>query len=147
MIWSNKNYLNLNLLTINSGKQMQLIKENDSEFKYWLDRYKYFERHTNHSKDYYFKKSTIFLNKIEQHLKNYPYIVGNKIQLVDIAIFPFIRQFSNVDVNLFNTYFANINNWYLKIVNLNRFKNIMKKYNYWSNNKKPIIENLYNKSL
>ena len=28
--------------------QNKLIKENDSEFKYWLDRYKYYDRYPEH---------------------------------------------------------------------------------------------------
>tara|TARA_Y100001970_G_scaffold259668_1_gene340921 strand:+ start:1584 stop:1997 length:414 start_codon:yes stop_codon:yes gene_type:complete len=131
------------LFFINTKKQIQIIKNNDSEFKYWLDRYKYFDRYPNHPKEYYFKMSSVFLNQIDKYLKNNIYITGNKIQIVDIAIFPFIRQFANVDLDLFNTKFSNISNWYLKIVNSNRFKKIMTKYKFWSNKNEPLINNLY----
>ena len=32
--------------------QLKLIKENDSKFKYWLDRYKYYDRYPEHDKNY-----------------------------------------------------------------------------------------------
>ena len=143
ILWSNDNYSNQNLLNINSKKQIQIIQENDSEFKYWLDRYKYFDRYPKHTKDYYLKKSSIFLKKIDQYLENSQYVFGNKIQIIDLAIFPFIRQFANVDFDLFNTNFANIIKWYEKIVNSKRFTSIMKKYEFWSNDNQPLINNLY----
>ena len=34
-------------------EQNQLISDNDSEFKHWLDRYKYYIRYTEHKKEYY----------------------------------------------------------------------------------------------
>ena len=71
------------------------------------------------------------------------YVFGNKIQIIDLAIFPFIRQFANVDFDLFNTNFANIIKWYEKIVNSKRFTSIMKKYEFWSNDNQPLINNLY----
>ena len=146
MLWVNKNLDKINLLHINSDKQLILINENDINFKYWLDRYKYFERFPENTKDYYFKKAAFFLTKIEKLLKYNTYIINDKIQLIDLAIIPFIRQFANVDFDLFKSKFYNITNWYIKIIDSNRFKNIMNKYEFWSNNDQPLIINLYQKN-
>ena len=143
MLWVNKNLDKINLLHINSDKQLILINENDTNFKYWLDRYKYFERFPENTKDYYFEKSSFFLTKIEKLLKYNTYIINDKIQLIDLAIIPFIRQFANVDFDLFKSKFYNITNWYIKIIDSDRFKNIMNKYEFWSNNDQPLIINLY----
>ena len=35
------------------SKSLQLIADNDGEFKHWLDRYKYADRHPEHSEEYY----------------------------------------------------------------------------------------------
>ena len=146
MLWVNKNLDKINLLHINSDKQLILINENDINFKYWLDRYKYFERFPENTKDYYFEKSSFFLTKIEKLLKYNTYIINDKIQLIDLAIIPFIRQFANVDFDLFKSKFYNITNWYIKIIDSDRFKNIMNKYEFWSNNDQPLIINLYQKN-
>ena len=58
---------------------MKIIEENDSEFKFWLDQYKYFDRYPKHTKNYYLKKSSIFLKKIDNHLKNSYYILGDNM--------------------------------------------------------------------
>ena len=142
MIWANTNFNDINLLKINSKKQLELINQNDSEFKFWLDKYKYFDRFPEQNQNYYFKKSSNYLLIINDIL-NKNYLMGEEIQLLDIAIFPFIRQFANVNPDLFSKRFPKIFTWYTKINNLNRFKNIMKKYDFWSNNHEPLIINLY----
>ena len=42
-------------LWISHNKKMQfdLIEENDNEFKYWLDKYKYFDRFPDNNRNYY----------------------------------------------------------------------------------------------
>ena len=42
-------------LWIRLKKRMQfdIIEENDIKFKYWLDRYKYFDRYTENNRDFY----------------------------------------------------------------------------------------------
>ena len=143
MIWANKNLKENKLLTINPNKQLTIIKENDTEFKFWLDRYKYFDRFPENSKRYYFNKSSIFLKKIEDNLNNTTNIIDDKMQLVDYAVFPFIRQFANVDFDFFKTKFKNISDWYLKISESKRFKKIMNKYEFWSSSDKPIYIDFY----
>ena len=52
---------------------------------------------------------------------------SNKIGLLDYAIFPFIRQFRNVDIDWFeNLNLSFLNNWYLSIVESKAFFDIMK---------------------
>ena len=143
MIWANKNLKENKLLTINPNKQLTIIKENDTEFKFWLDRYKYFDRFPENSKRYYFNKSSFFLKKIEDNLNNTTNIIDDKMQLVDYAVFPFIRQFANVDFDFFKTKFKNISDWYLKISESKRFKKIMNKYEFWSISDKPIYIDFY----
>ena len=43
------------------SSQLEFIKIIDGEFKYWLDRYKYHERHPEYSRDYYRDKCAVIL--------------------------------------------------------------------------------------
>ena len=142
MIWSNKKNSKFDLLSLNSKLQLDIIKKNDSDFKYWLDKYKYFDRYPEQSKEFYFEKASEFLLEINNMLKENKYILHKKIQLVDLAIFPFIRQFANVDINLFSDKFYHLNRWYLNFSTSDRFQSIMQKYDFWNRNNKPIMVNL-----
>ena len=113
------------------NEQNQLIKYNDTKFKYWLDRYKYHVRYLEHSREYYQRKCSKTLAEYDMRLRENAYLMGDRIRLADIAIFPFIRQCANVDQNWFNNKYPNLNQW-LEIWKQSRlFKSVMMKYNQW----------------
>ena len=113
------------------NEQNQLIKYNDTKFKYWLDKYKYHVRYLEHSRDYYQRKCSKTLAEYDMMLRGNAYFMGDRIRLADIAIFPFIRQCANVDQNWFNNKYPNLNQW-LEIWKESRlFKSVMMKYNQW----------------
>ena len=113
------------------NEQNQLIKYNDTKFKYWLDKYKYHVRYLEHSREYYQKKCSKTLVEYDMRLRENAYLMGDRIRLADIAIFPFIRQCANVDQNWFNNKYPNLNRW-LEIWKQSRlFKSVMMKYNQW----------------
>ena len=113
------------------NEQNQLIKYNDTKFKYWLDKYKYHVRYLEHSREYYQKKCSKTLAEYDMRLREKAYLMGDRIRLADIAIFPFIRQCANVDQNWFNNKYPNLNQW-LEIWKQSRlFKSVMMKYNQW----------------
>ena len=113
------------------NEQNQLIKYNDTKFKYWLDRYKYHVRYLEHSREYYQRKCSKTLAEYDMRVSGNAYLMGDRIRLADIAIFPFIRQCANVDQNWFNNKYPNLNQW-LEIWKQSRlFKSVMMKYNQW----------------
>ena len=113
------------------NEQNQLIKYNDTKFKYWLDKYKYHVRYLEHSREYYQRKCSKTLAEYDMRLRENAYLMGDRIRLADIAIFPFIRQCANVDQNWFNNKYPNLNRW-LEIWKQSRlFKSVMMKYNQW----------------
>ena len=113
------------------NEQNQLIKYNDTKFKYWLDKYKYHVRYLEHSREYYQRKCSKTLAEYDMRLRENAYLMGDRIRLADIAIFPFIRQCANVDQNWFNNKYPNLNQW-LEIWKQSRlFKSVMMKYNQW----------------
>jgi len=130
-----------NLYEDKLNEQNQLIKYNDIKFKYWLDKYKYHVRYLEHSREYYQRKCSKTLAEYDMRLRGNAYLMGDRIRLADIAIFPFIRQCANVDQNWFNNKYPNLNRW-LEIWKQSRvFKSVMMKYNQWKLGDELLIVN------
>ncbi|MGB1557282.1 MAG: glutathione S-transferase N-terminal domain-containing protein, partial [Oceanococcaceae bacterium] len=73
------------------------IEENDGPFKHWLDRYKYWERHPEHSKEYYRGEAEAYLQSWEQALHSQGALLAEHWTLADWALLPFWRQFAHSD--------------------------------------------------
>jgi len=110
----------------------QLIQCNDGEFKYYLDRYKYADRYPEHDEQYYRQKGEVFLIHLEKRLSQHAFLCSEKCCLADMAIFPFIRQFANVNNDWFsNSEYKNLNQWLKKHLESSLFVSIMDKYPAW----------------
>ncbi|HCR87692.1 MULTISPECIES: glutathione S-transferase [Psychrobacter] len=89
-----------------------LIDKNDNEFKYWLDRYKYADRHLDMSQAEYRQRGEIFLQMLEALLIKNPYLLGESITIADIGIMPFVRQFAHVNRKVFyDLPYPNLQRW------------------------------------
>ena len=84
---------------LSQGKS--LIAQNDNEFKQWLDRYKYADRHPEMTQTEYRQKGEVFLQDLEALLIKNTYLLGNSVTVADIGIMPFVRQFAHVDRDVF----------------------------------------------
>ena len=118
-------------------KQLDAILVNDSHFKKWLDKYKYHVRYPDNEKSFYRSECEKTLDNYEKILERFDNLFGNQISLGDIALLPFIRQFANVDINRFNGIFVNLSKWLEKLVQLDIFNNMMKKFDDWENGNEP----------
>lgn len=85
---------------INSEMQ-SLIQRNDDWFKPKLDLYKYAVRYPQHPESHYREQAEPFLAELDERLKNDGHLLVERYTLADMAIFPFIRQFSNVNPDWF----------------------------------------------
>ncbi|QHJ88288.1 glutathione S-transferase [Aequoribacter fuscus] len=74
-----------------------LIDECDQVFKPWLDRYKYHVGYPEHSPEYYRSQALRTLNAWDARLQASEFLLGPKPSAADVALFPFVRQFANVD--------------------------------------------------
>lgn len=110
---------------------LKLIKQNDDEFKPWLDKYKYPSRFPEGDQTQYFENASIFLHDIEGLLDQNRYLGGKQPNLADMAILPFIRQFASVNRTLFNENFPALDPWLEDFLNATLFKKIMTKYAFW----------------
>ena len=138
MLWVIQKW-HCNWLNIEKEKQLDMININDSDFKYYLDRYKYYDRYPELSFKDYQKKCEKYLNEYNHILKDKLYFFGNQIQLVDVALFPFIRQCAHVDSSWFKEKFINLNKWLNAIKSSNIFLSVMHKYEIWNQNNPGII--------
>ena len=114
-----------------------LIEKYDQEFTQYLDQYKYFQRYPEHSQLYYREKAEIFIELLETNLQEHSGIalVSNRLTLVDVAIFPFIRQFAHVDWEWFsNSQYKNLISWLLKFEESELFLAVMNKHEPWQEN-------------
>ena len=105
-----------------------LIKKNDNEFKSALDHYKYHIKYPKKTKHDWKSDCLFFFEILEKQLSNYRFLIKDQITYADIAIFPFIRQFSNVDLEAFQDLnYDKTKAWLSYLINLDLFKKIMVK--------------------
>ena len=105
-----------------------LIKKNDNEFKSALDHYKYHIKYPKKTKHDWKSDCLFFFEILEKQLSNHRFLIKDQITYADIAIFPFIRQFSNVDLAAFQDLnYDKTKVWLCYLINIDIFKYIMLK--------------------
>ena len=111
----------------------KIINENDNEFKYHLDRFKYATRYQNINKEFHFTKAIKFIEKWNKILTENKYLFGDNPTIADWSIWPFVRQFKIACENQKKTnYFEpSINNWLDSFEKNIGFKSLMYKYELW----------------
>ena len=121
--------------TLDRRQQIQcdeLIANNDGDFKYYLDRYKYADRYPEHSESYYREQGEKTLKNLESLLKENGCLLTEKWTLADIALLPFVRQFALVDKDWFNTAsYPLVRDWLNHFLQSELFASVMTKYEQW----------------
>ena len=121
-------------------KTKELIKINDGEFKYHLDRYKYSKRYDNEDPEFHRKKCLKFIESINNELNNSEYIFDDNISYADIVLLPFIRQFRIADIEWFDSLpYDNLKKWLSSFLGSSLLNSIMKKYDLWKEGDKSIV--------
>ncbi len=121
-------------------KTKELIKINDGEFKYHLDRYKYSKRYDNEDPEFHRKKCLEFIESINNELNNSEYIFDDNISYADIVLLPFIRQFRIADIEWFDSLpYDNLKRWLSSFLGSSLLNSIMKKYDLWKEGDKSIV--------
>lgn len=96
MLWALKKSDPHGLLDMPSiGKT--LIAENDGPFKAALDHTKYAVRYPDLDPQSERIKASDFIQSLDVRLAESHFLTGDRLTLADIAIFPFVRQFANID--------------------------------------------------
>ena len=118
----------------------ELIKTNDNEFKHYLDRYKYADRFPENPVAYYREQASVFPARLDVLLENKGFLMSEKASMVDIAVFPFIRQFAFVDKHWFDSMpWRYLQGWLKYFLESALFESVMKKQLPWKAGDDPVI--------
>lgn len=111
-----------------SNAVMSLIKQNDESFKPALGLYKYAVRFPEHSEAYYREQAEPFLADLNARLSKDGYLMSGRYTLADMAIFPFIRQFCNVNPDWFYaSSYLHLTPWLDRLISSQLFQDVMQK--------------------
>jgi len=127
----------LGWLNCDQDEANALIAQNDGPFKHHLDRYKYKSRYDETARrgdvdlSHRAEAETI-IKGYETRLSEQNYLLGARQSIADIAIFPFMRQFANTDLNWWNeALYPATRNWLTRNVESELFLSVMTKYPLW----------------
>ena len=119
-----------------------LINENDTTFKRYLDRYKYPERHPEHPATHYRSQAELFVRQLEARLCVSSCLLGDTLSIADVGVFPFIRQFADVDKIWFaQSPYISLRYWLKNLLDSEGLAAVMKKYSPWQPGDEPIFPN------
>ena len=118
---------------------IKLLDDLENKFKPNLDKYKYPSRFSGVDQFFHRDKNLCFLKKLNRYLENNKSLNCEHLSLLDYTIFPFVRQFRNVDQDWFDKLnFIFLNKWINQIIDSKDFSSIMKKFKKWEPNDVPI---------
>jgi glutathione S-transferase len=109
------------------------VAKNDGPFKKLLDQYKYPDRYPDVQLEETLSQAVaLFLSPINEQLKTNRYLLGPKVSLADIALFPFVRQFAMVDPDWVDQSGLNfLKQWLNEHIESPLFLGVMQKYPTW----------------
>jgi hypothetical protein len=109
------------------------IVKNDELFKSLLDQYKYPNRYPKLNQAVVLADAmALMLEPMERALGSSLYLLGDKMTWVDVAIFPFIRQFSMVDEQKFEQLpTPHLQKWLRQQIESELFLSVMDKHPTW----------------
>ncbi len=109
------------------------IEKNDGPFKTLLDQYKYPNRYPELDQEKVLGDAIeLMLKPMETSLQSKQYLMGSKMTWVDVAIFPFIRQFAMVNPRRFEELpFILTKKWLNQLIESELFHSVMHQYPSW----------------
>jgi glutathione S-transferase len=109
-----------------------LIAQNDGPFKHDLDRYKYASRYEGIDPIAHRDGGMRHLNALEERLGKAAFLTGAKRSFVDIALFPFVRQFRIPDKDWFDALpMPHLHQWLSTLTGSALYMGVMEKYPAW----------------
>ena len=116
-----------------------LIDEVEKKFKPQLDKTKYASRYPNDDSKISRRLAIDFLIDFDKKIKG-QFLFGNVPKLADVAIFPFVRQFANIDINWFNKFeWKKLKDWLDFFVGSKMFIKSQKKFDQWRPDADPVF--------
>lgn len=120
-------------MAVDKPISQEWVEKNDGPFKTLLDKYKYPNRHPKLNQENVLSViKELMLKPMEIALQSSQYLIGSKMTWVDVAIFPFIRQFSMVNPKGFEDLpFTLTKKWLNRYIESELFNSVMLKYPTW----------------
>ena len=116
-----------------------LINEVEEKFKPNLDKTKYATRYPQNDSKVSRSLVIEYLIDLDKKIKG-KFLFGEQPKLADIAIFPFVRQFANIDIKWFNEFgWEKLQNWLKAFVESEMFDKSQKKFVQWRPNANPVF--------
>jgi len=117
----------------NNKSVMALIDANDGSFKRLLDQYKYPTRFSDVNVEGVLNEALDqHLKPLNARLKQAKFLLGDRLSMADIAIFPFIRQFHMIDETLFGLHQLDaLKKWLNDRIESSLFLSVMQKHPVW----------------
>ena len=126
-----------------NGDIPALIERNDGPFKHHLDRYKYatrYEDEDNLEEVDHRAEGRAVLADLDARLADSDNLHDDQRRLVDVALFPFIRQFANTDREWFDAQeLPRLQGWLDRHLTSDLFKSVMPKFQPWKAGDDPIL--------
>ena len=114
------------------GVDRALIERNDGDFKHHLDRFKYPNRYDLVDGSEHRDHALTFMQTLEELLHANGNLQSVEFSYTDAAILPFVRQFSNVDRQWWNSLpYPSVHHWLNSHLESATFLAIMEKYPQW----------------
>lgn len=122
-----------------AGDDGALLDQIDGPFKQHLDRYKYWTRHGSDPQEHRTAALEI-LKGLEERISGQGQLCGNSRTMVDIASFPFVRQFANHDRTWFDAQpLPHLQHWLADHLQSELFAAIMAKHRPWQPGDAPVF--------
>ena len=121
---------------------LNIIRENDQEFKFHLDRFKYASRFDEKDKDYHFYEAQNIIKNwnfsLKDNSKRNFWLVGENETIADWCIWPFVRQFKIAceHQKIDNHFDDSMIRWLNYFETNNNYKDVMNKYEIWNQSSK-----------
>ena len=121
---------------------LNIIRENDQEFKFHLDRFKYASRFDEKDKDYHFYEAQNIIKNwnflLKDKLKKNFWLVGENETIADWCVWPFVRQFKIAceHQKIDNQFDDPMIRWLNYFEKNNNYKDVMNKYEIWNQSSK-----------
>lgn len=117
------------------AKMMSMISTFDNEFKRLLEEYKCAKRYHETNISECRNRCETYIKDLEEKLSTHQFLMSDKPSLVDIALLPFIRQFSRVERQWYlQSPYPNLRRWLDHFLQSRMFSKVMTKHPIWSPN-------------
>ena len=122
------------------AEMLQIIKNNDEDFKPKLEKYKRAKRFHGDDEEECRLQCEPFIQTLEHRLTQHEFLMGSTPSLLDYALLPFIRQFSRVNRQLYlQGPYTHLQRWLNHHLQSRLFTKAMTKYPLWLDNHEECI--------